>query len=94
MRIGTEGYKVYVDEVRIPEASLSQAGQVGLYALKKYWTGIGYRLLLGHAVTTYTSLVGTSSAGSFSLAGYGSNGNGAQGGAAASGQLQQLSSAK
>lgn len=42
--IGTEGYKVYVDEVRIPEASLSQAAQVSLYALKKYWTGIGYRL--------------------------------------------------
>lgn len=46
--------------------------------------------LLGHQITEYTAVVGTSSAGSFSLGGYGKNGDGAQGGGAASGQLQQI----
>lgn len=46
--------------------------------------------LIGHQVTQFTAVVGTSSAGSFSLGGYGKNGDGAQGGGAASGQLQQI----
>lgn len=47
-------------------------------------------LLMGHAVTVYTAILGTSSAASLSLAGYGKDGQGAQGGGAASGQLQQI----
>lgn len=46
--------------------------------------------LIGHQVTQFTAVIGTSSAGSFSLGGYGKNGDGAQGGGAASGQLQQI----
>lgn len=49
---------------------------------------MGY--MMGHQVTQYTAVIGTSSGASFSLGGFGKDGQAAQGGAAASGQLQQI----
>lgn len=46
--------------------------------------------LMGHSVTVYTAVLGTSSAASLSLAGYGKEGQGAQGGGSTGGQLQQM----
>lgn len=46
--------------------------------------------LMGHQVTQFVAVLGTSSAGSFSIGGFGKDGQGGQGGGAASGQLQQI----
>jgi len=46
--------------------------------------------LMGHSVTTYTAVVGTSSGGSLSLGGFGRSGDGAQGGGATTGAMQQV----
>jgi hypothetical protein len=46
--------------------------------------------LMGHKVTTYTAVVGTSSGGSLSLGGFGRSGDGAQGGGSTTGAMQQV----
>ena len=46
--------------------------------------------LMGHRVTVYTAVIGTSSGSSASLAGFGGVGNGAQLGGSANGQRQQV----
>ena len=46
--------------------------------------------LMGHSITTYTAVLGTSSAASLTLAGFSRQGDGAQGGGSTGGQMQQL----
>lgn len=48
--------------------------------------------LMGHRVTRYMVVLGTSSASSFSIGGFSNNGGGAQGGSGGSGQIQQMAS--